>query len=132
MIPTTAIMRVARPTDHLAEITQMYVEGLGFELLGEFKGHNGFDGSIIGHPKHPYHLEFTHHQGTKVGKAPTKDNLLVFYIPEKSTWLESVEKMKKSGFILVPAYNDYWDVAGQSFEDIDGYRVVLQNRAWSA
>lgn len=132
MIPTTAIMRVARPTDNLAEITRMYVEGLGFELLGEFKGHNGFDGSIIGHPKHLYHLEFTHHQGTKVGKAPTQDNLLVFYIPENSTWLSCTKKTEKAGFIPVPAYNDYWDVVGKTFEDIDGYRVVLQNRAWSA
>ena len=132
MIPTSAIMRVARPTDNLAEITRMYVDGLGFKLLGEFQGHNGFDGSIIGHPKHPYHLEFTHHQGTKVGKAPTKDNLLVFYIPEKTKWLECDKKMKEAGFILVPSYNDYWDLVGQTFEDIDGYRVVLQNRAWSA
>ena len=34
MIPKTAKMRVARPTDNLSEITQMYVNGLGFELLG--------------------------------------------------------------------------------------------------
>ena len=132
MIPKKSIMRVARPTDHLAEITRMYVEGLGFALIGEFQGHNGFDGSIIGHPEHPYHLEFTHHQGTSVGVAPTKDNLLVFYIPDKGTWSECCEKMKAAGFKLVSAYNDYWEVSGQTFEDIDSYRVVLQNRAWSA
>lgn len=125
-------MRVARSTDHLAEITRMYVEGLGFALIGEFHGHNGFDGSIIGHPEHPYHLEFTHHHGAKVGTAPTKDNLLVFYIPDKRIWAECCGKMKAAGFRLVPAYNDYWEFTGQSFEDIDGYRVVLQNRAWSA
>ncbi len=64
--------------------------------------------------------------------ARPTDNLLVFYLPEKEIWLNCVEKMKKAGFILAPAYNDYWDVIGQTFEDIDGYRVVLQNRAWSA
>ena len=132
MIPKKAIMRVARPTDNLAEITRMYAEGLGFELIGEFKGHNGFDGSIIGHPEHPYHLEFSHHQGTRVGDAPTEDNLLVFYIPDKSIWAECCEKMKAAEFALAPAYNNYWDVSGQTFEDLDGYRVVLQNRAWSA
>jgi len=61
MIPRDTILRVARPTDHLAEITKMYIEGLGFELIGEFHDHDGFDGSIIGHPHHPHHLEFTHH-----------------------------------------------------------------------
>ncbi|MET4696895.1 hypothetical protein [Endozoicomonas lisbonensis] len=34
-------------------------------------------------------------------------------------------------FIEVEAYNDYWDVSGKTYEDIDGYRVVLQNREWS-
>ncbi len=131
MIPKLSKLRVARPTDNLAQITNMYVEGLGFELLGEFQGHNGFDGSIVGHPKHPYHLEFTHHEGTMVGKAPTKDNLLVFYIPDHPMWLHCCEKMKAAGFKEVQAYNDYWDVVGKTFEDLDGYHVVFQNREWS-
>ena len=124
-------MRVARPTDKLSEITRMYIDGLGFELLGEFQGHNDFDGSIIGHPSHPYHLEFTHHVGTVVGNSPTKDNLLVFYIPNQITWSKCCEKMQAAGFKSVESYNNYWDVVGKTFEDVDGYRVVLQNREWS-
>ena len=132
MIPKTAKMRVARPTDNLSDITKMYVNGLGFELLGEFVGHNGFDGSIIGHKNHNYHLEFTHHVGTKVGKAPTKDNLLVFYFSDTEEWQNSCQKMISAGFVEVEPYNDYWGVSGKTYEDIDGYRVVLQNREWSA
>ena len=82
MIPQTAKLRVARPTDNLDKITKMYVDGLGFKLIGSFEDHNGFDGSIIGHESHNYHLEFTHHRGTKVGRAPSQDNLLVFYFAE--------------------------------------------------
>ncbi|PHM68764.1 VOC family protein [Xenorhabdus sp. KJ12.1] len=132
MIPRSSILRVARPTDNLKEITDMYVNGLGFKLLGEFQGHNNFDGSIIGHEKHSYHLEFTHHQGTVVGRAPTKDNLLVFYFSENSVWEQCCERMINAGFKVVQSYNDYWDVVGKTFEDIDGYRVVLQNREWTA
>ena len=132
MIPKTAKMRVARPTDNLSDITKMYVNGLGFELLGEFVGHNGFNGSIIGHKNHNYHLEFTHHVGTKVGKAPTKDNLLVFYFSDTEEWQNSCQKMISAGFAEVEPYNDYWGVSGKTYEDIDGYRVVLQNREWSA
>ena len=132
MIPKTAKMRVARPTDNLSDITKMYVSGLGFDLLGEFVGHNGFDGSIIGHKNHNYHLEFTHHVGTKVGKSPTKDNLLVFYFPDTEEWQNSCKKMINAGFVEVAPYNDYWGVSGKTYEDIDGYRVVLQNREWSA
>ncbi|WP_020591429.1 VOC family protein [Kiloniella laminariae] len=132
MIPVTSKLRVARPTDNLEQITRMYVEGLGFKLLGTFKGHNGFDGSIIGHEKHSYHLEFTHHRGTVVGKAPTKDNLLVFYFTDTAIWDACCQQMLEAGFLLVPSYNDYWDVVGKTFEDLDGYRVVLQNREWAA
>jgi hypothetical protein len=130
MIPKSSVLRVARPTDNLNEITSMYVSGLGFQLLGNFKDHNGFDGSIIDHPDHAYHLEFTHHAGTKVDRAPTKDNLLVFYIPDRSEWIENCKNMEAAGFISVQSYNSYWNSVGITYEDTDGYRVVLQNSEW--
>lgn len=132
MVSKSVKLRVARPTDNLQQITDMYVNGLGFTLLGSFSGHNGFDGSIIGHPQHNYHLEFTCHHGTQVGKAPTQDNLLVFYLPDRLEWYWCCERMLAAGFVQVEAYNDYWDVVGRTFEDVDGYRVVLQNREWTA
>lgn len=131
MIKRETIMRVARPTDHLARISQMYMQGLGFVILAQFEDHQGFDGVILGHPQHPYHLEFTHHRGTKVGSSPTQDNLLVFYIPDKDDWEAACNAMQRAGFDLVPSYNPYWDRSGKTFEDLDGYRVVLQNRSWS-
>lgn len=131
MIPKSAIMRVARPTDRLAEITEMYSSGLGFRVLASFRNHDGFDGAILGHPSHAYHLEFTHHSGSEVGRAPTKDNLLVFYVPDKTEWAASCDAMEKSGFLRVTSYNSYWDSVGRTYEDADGYRVVLQNAEWS-
>jgi hypothetical protein len=131
MLSKRSILRVARPTDNLSELSRMYIDGLGFIMLGQFKEHDGFSGSIIGHSEHSYHLEFTHHKGTTVGKSPTEDNLLVFYVADKSEWLEISEDMIRAGFKKVAAYNPYWDVVGVTFEDIDGYRVVLQNSDWS-
>jgi hypothetical protein len=131
MIKRDTIMRVARPTDNLARISRMYAQGLGFAVLAQFEDHQGFDGVILGHPQHPYHLEFTHHRGTKVGSAPTQDNLLVFYMPDSDVWEKACIAMQRAGFDLVPSYNTYWDRSGKTFEDLDGYRVVLQNRAWS-
>ena len=132
MISRHTKIRIARPTDHLAAISKMYINGLGFKLLGTFEDHNGFDGVIIGHEEHLYHLEFTHHRGATVGRAPTQDNLLVFYVPDKAEWEACCQSMLLAGFIEVKSYNDYWDVAGKTFEDVDGYRVVMQNRSWSA
>ena len=130
MIPQSSILRIARPTDHLTELTNMYVDGLGFSVLGSFKDHQGFDGVMLGHEHHAYHLEFTHHHGTRVGRAPTQDHLLVFYIPDSHAWKSACSQMTRAGFITVTAYNPYWDQLGRTFEDLDGYRVVLQNAGW--
>ncbi|AKA36951.1 glyoxalase [Yersinia ruckeri] len=130
MLPVNSVMRVARPTDNLDVITEMYCQGLGFRLLGSFENHQGFDGRILGHPHHTYHLEFTHHRGSVVSGAPTQDNLLVFYLADQEEWHAQCRDMQTAGFQIVTAYNPYWDINGKSFEDIDGYRVVLQQRPW--
>lgn len=124
------ILRIARPTDNLTAITAMYTAGLDCIVLAEFHDHEGFDGVILGHAQQPYHLEFTTQRGHQVGKAPTKDHLLVFYIPDRDAWEASCSRMLAAGFQRVPSYNPYWELQGQTFEDLDGYRVVLQNAAW--
>lgn len=123
-------MRVARPTDNLIELSRMYEKGLGFKILSQFKDHQGFDGVILGIPNSNYHIEFTSHKGSEAGKAPTKDNLLVFYINDKDEWEFICSQMEDAGFKIVSSFNPYWDVNGKTFEDLDGYRVVLQNQSW--
>ncbi len=127
MIKPGSTMRVARPTYNLAALADMYAKGLGFAILGKFTDHDGFDGIILGQPNTPYHLEFTSHRGHKVGTAPTQDHLLVFYVPDPNDWEDGYRNMLAAGFRHVPSYNPYWDVRGKTFEDLDGYRVVLQN-----
>jgi hypothetical protein len=124
-------MRVARPTDNLALIAKMYVTGLGFTVLSEFTDHEGFDGIILGHSNQTYHLEFTSQRQHKVGRAPTKDHLLVFYIPDRHDWEKTCDEVLAAGFREVDPYNPYWRIDGRTFEDLDGYRVVLQNGPWS-
>lgn len=130
MTLNNAVLRIARPTDHLPEIAEMYCKGLGFERLGSFEDHQGFDGVMLGHRQHAYHLEFTHHRGVSVGRAPTQENLLVFYLPKIENWRKKCHQMIESGFQCVEGYNPYWDLHGQTFEDLDGYRVVLQAGDW--
>jgi catechol 2,3-dioxygenase-like lactoylglutathione lyase family enzyme len=124
------ILRVARPTDNLPALLRFYCDGLGLQVLASFTAHNGFDGLLLGHPQAPYHFEFTHQQGHHVGRAPTPDNLVVLYLPDAAKWLAAVAQMR-AGFAPVPSYNPYWDQQGLTFEDPDGYRVVLQQAAWS-
>ena len=124
------VLRVARPTDQLDAATDFYCRGLGFQLLGQFRDHGGFDGNILGHPNAPWHLELTHKRGVAVGRAPTHDNLLVLYIPDHAEWCQYVDRARSHGYEPIPSFNPYWDRRGITFEDPDGYRVVLQNSAW--
>ena len=125
-----AHLRVARPTDNMAEIVRFYRDGLGFEVIGSFEDHEGFDGVMLGHAGLGYHLEFTHRRGHQAGRAPTAENLLVFYLPEEEEWRRAVERMNALGYGPVKSDNPYWDINGQTFADADGYRVVLQRARW--
>ena len=126
----TPILRVARPTDDLEALLPFYVGGLGFEILFRFEHHDGFDGVMVGHPGQPYHLEFTRQRGHHAGRAPTQDNLLVFYLPAAAEYEAALARMTAAGIAPVPSYNPYWDEGGKTFEDADGYRVVLTSRDW--
>lgn len=128
MIKEKTIMRVARPTNNLDDISRMYQQGLGYNVLGRIENHNGFDGIIIGHSNHSHHLEFTHHRGTKVAGATTSDNLLIFYIDDANDWRRACDEMASAGFTTVPTYNPYWDNVGNTFEDIDGYRFFYRTQ----
>ncbi|AMV28018.1 Glyoxalase-like domain protein [Gemmata sp. SH-PL17] len=126
----TAHLRIARPTDQLEAVVQFYRDGLGFEVIGEFRDHDGFDGIMLGHRGAAYHLEFTHKRGHSVGKAPTDDNLLVFYLPDRDEWLRAIARLQVAGHEPVESFNPYWDKSGKTFADPDGYRVVLQHADW--
>ncbi|MBT8461413.1 MAG: VOC family protein [Gemmatimonadetes bacterium] len=130
MMSHRAHLRVARPTGDLEAVARMYREGFGFEELGSFRDHDGFDGIMLGHPGHPYHLELTHEPGSTTPVRPAPDQLLVFYLPDRAEWDATCHRVAEACFKAVPSHNPYWDVRGRTFEDSDGYRVVLQNAAW--
>jgi len=125
-----AHLRIARPTDNLEDAARLYRDGLSFEVLGEFTDHVGFDGIMLGHSDADYHLELTRRRGHAAGRAPTQDPLLVFYIPDKHDWATACSRAESAGFRPVKSVNPYWDRNGTTFEDLDGYRVVLQCAAW--
>ena len=126
-VPT---LRVARPSDDLEALLKFYRDGLGLELLYHFENHDGFDGIMLGRKGAPYHFEFTRREGHAAGKAPTQDNLLVFYLPEPGEWQAVVDRMRAAGYAPVRAFNSYWAQLGLTFEDPDGYCIVLQHDAW--
>ena len=45
-----AQVRVARPTDRLAEVEEFYAQVLGLPVLYRFENHAGYDGVMLGLP----------------------------------------------------------------------------------
>ncbi|AYZ62490.1 glyoxalase [Burkholderia multivorans] len=125
-----AHLRIARPVSHLAATERMYRDAFGLTVLARFQDHDGFDGVMLGREGMDYHFEFTHCRTHPVAPAPTPEDLIVFYLPDSEIWKAACARATAHGFVRVKAFNPYWEVSGQTFEDLDGYRIVLQNAAW--
>ena len=109
----------------------MYCQGLGLEVVGSFTEHDGFDGVMLGWPGAGYHFEFTFRRTHPVVPSPTGEDLAVFYLPSAAEWQLASNNMLAAGFKPVASFNPYWDARGRTFEDADGYRIVLQNADWT-
>jgi catechol 2,3-dioxygenase-like lactoylglutathione lyase family enzyme len=124
-------LRIARPVSDLARSVDMYCRGLGLRLVGSFENHAGFDGVMLGLPGSDYHFEFTYCRTHPVTPSPSAEDLLVFYIPDADDWQAACAAMLLAGFRQVASFNPYWEARARTYEDPDGYRVVLQREPWS-
>lgn len=124
----TMQLRVARHTEHLDVLVHFYRDGLGLPEIGRFSGHSGYDGVFLEVPGSGAHLELTT-GGDHGAPAPHPESLLVFYLGNQ----ESVDEIAtRLGTVPVTAANPYWAEHGTTFEDPDGFRVVLVPERWEA
>jgi catechol 2,3-dioxygenase-like lactoylglutathione lyase family enzyme len=124
-------LRVARPVRDLRLSASMYQRGLGLEEIGRFEHHLGFDGLMLGFRGADFHLEFTCCRTHPVQPSSTPEDLLVFYVPDAEAWQNTCSAMADAGFREVEAFNPFWKRLGRTYEDRDGYRVVIQRAAWT-
>ncbi len=119
-------VRVARPTDRLEDVVAFYRDGIGLPVIDSFEGHAGYSGFMLGLPGTSYHLEFTHHEGRSACPAPSKDNLLVFYLGDRAAIDRVVDRLRSMGYPPVSPENPYWSADGTvTIEDPDAWRVVF-------
>ena len=126
-LPVTQV-RITRPTDRLARVVRFYRDALGLEQIASFEGHAGYDGVMLALPGRRDHLEFTHHESGSPCPAPTKDNLLVFYVEDEGAFRKMAAHLRH-GHEPVEPENPYWAEKGLTFEDPDGWRIVLMHAA---
>jgi hypothetical protein len=108
----------------------MYTRGLDLREVGGFSDHGGFDGVMLEEPGKNFHFEFTHCRTHPMTPSPTPEDLLVFYVPSADDWSARCRAMLDAGFVEVESFNVYWSRHGRTFQDADGYRVVIQQASW--
>lgn len=122
---TPVQVRFARPTDKFNEVIAFYRDGLGLPQLGAFEAHDGYNGIMLGLPGKSVHLEFTEHEAGSPCRAPSEDNLLVIYITDEAAYDRLNKRMQGGGYAPVEPENPYWLNRGFTYEDPDGWRVVV-------
>jgi catechol 2,3-dioxygenase-like lactoylglutathione lyase family enzyme len=118
--------RFARHTNDLEQIKSFYIAILGFELLGTFENHNGYDGVFIGKSNENWHLEFTKTKEV-ISFDFKEDDILVFYPASKTEFELLVHKLQSHEIEFIKAKNPYWNENGKMILDPDGYRILISD-----
>ena len=119
-------LRVARHTERLQEVVRCYRDGIGLTEAGGFHDHDGYDGVFLAVPGTGAHLELTA-GGGHGAPMPHPESLLVLYLGDAATVQTVAARL---GVDPVPPANPYWPGHGLTFEDPDGFRVVLVPERW--
>jgi catechol 2,3-dioxygenase-like lactoylglutathione lyase family enzyme len=119
-------LRVARHTERLEDVVGFYRDGIGLREIGGFRDHDGYDGVFLAVAGTNAHVELTA-GGGHGAPAPHPESLLVLYLGDD-------EEMREVAALLgvdpIPPANPYWAEHGLTFEDPDGFRVVLVPERW--
>jgi len=103
-----------------------YRDGIGLSEVGRFRDHDGYEGVFLAIPGTNAHLELTA-GGEHGGPQPHPESLLVFYLGDDEAVQTTVSRV---GLDPVAPANPYWAEHGLTFEDPDGFRVVLVPERW--
>jgi catechol 2,3-dioxygenase-like lactoylglutathione lyase family enzyme len=121
-------LRVARHTEQLEALVHFYRDGLGLNELGRFEDHDDYAGVFLEVPGTGAHLELTA-GGVHGAPVPHPESLLVLYLGDEAAVHTVAARL---GVEPVAPANPYWGQHGLTFEDPDGFRVVLVPERWGA
>jgi catechol 2,3-dioxygenase-like lactoylglutathione lyase family enzyme len=121
-------LRVARHTERLDALVRFYRDGLGLSEVGRFEDHDGYEGVFLEVPGTGAHLELTA-GGVHGAPVPHPETLVVLYLGDEQSVQAVAARLAAEP--VAPA-NPYWTEHGLTFEDPDGFRVVLVPERWQA
>jgi catechol 2,3-dioxygenase-like lactoylglutathione lyase family enzyme len=116
-------LRVVRWSARYDQTVVFYRDIIGLPVLETFHHSYGLDGTILGLPASPVHLEIVRLRET----PPPAHGLdqLVFYLPDVEAQEDVIARLADAGVHPVRQI-DYWqDNGGVTFQDPDGREVVF-------
>ena len=116
-------LRVVRWSANYDQAVSFYRDTIGLAVLETFQASYGLDGTILGLPGGPVHLEIVR-LGDSAPPVPGLDQL-VFYLPDAAARERITARLAEAGVRPV-AQIDYWrDHGGVTYQDPDGREVVF-------
>ena len=116
--------RYSRHTDKIEAVCDFYMNIIGLQSLGDFQGHDGYQGIFLGLPNMDWHLEFTQSKERAIHN-PDRNDLLVFYVNSIVELNAIVHTAEKENITPVKSKNPYWQKNGVELIDPDGFGVML-------
>ncbi len=116
-------LRVVRWSARYDEAVVFYRDAIGLQVLETFQDSYGLDGTILGLPGSPVHLEIV--QLAEPASPQGGLDQLVFYLPDAAAQEHVRERLAAAGIHPV-AQIDYWQAnGGLTYQDPDGREVVF-------
>jgi catechol 2,3-dioxygenase-like lactoylglutathione lyase family enzyme len=116
-------LRVVRWSAHYDQTVVFYRDTIGLPVLETFHDSYGLDGTILGMPGSPVHLEIVRLRETPPPALGLDQ--LVFYLPDAAAQEHVIARLAAAGLHPV-AQIDYWqDNGGVTYRDPDGREVVF-------